>query len=92
MREESRQDIMSAGEMGAKYDEAAKKIWKNREILAPLLKYALEELKDESVESIMKLIDADSISEDMAVSDLPPMRRMTTMLDCTVCQLKYIHL
>ena len=72
MREESRQDIMSAGEMGAKYDEAAKKIWKNREILAPLLKYALEELKDESVESIMKLIDADSISEDMAVSDLPP--------------------
>ncbi len=71
MREESRQDIMSAGEMGTKYDEAAKKIWKNREILAPLLKYAVEELKDESVESIMKLIDADSISGDTPVSDLP---------------------
>ena len=71
MREETWQDIMSAGEMGTKYDEAAKKIWKNREILAPLLKYAVEELKDESVESIMKLIDADSISGDTPVSDLP---------------------
>ena len=39
MREETRQDIISAEEMGTKYDEAAKEIWKNREILAPLLKY-----------------------------------------------------
>ena len=72
MREETRQDILSAGEIGAKYDQAAKILWRNREILAPLLKYAVEELRDESVESIMKLIDADSISEDAAVSDLPP--------------------
>ena len=72
MREETRQDIISAEEMGTKYDEAAKEIWKNREILAPLLKYSVEELKDESVESIMKLIDTDSISEDIPVSDLPP--------------------
>ena len=71
MREETRQDLMSAGEMGTKYDEAAKEIWRNREILAPLLKYSIEELKDESVESIMKLIDTDSISEDTPVSDLP---------------------
>lgn len=69
MREETRQDIISAEEMGTKYDEAAKEIWKNREILAPLLKYSVEELKDESVESIMKLIDTDSISEDIPVSD-----------------------
>ena len=72
MREETRQDSISAEEMGTKYDEAAKEIWKNREILAPLLKYSVEELKDESVESIMKLIDTDSISEDIPVSDLPP--------------------
>ena len=45
MREETRQDIISAEEMGTKYDEAAKEIWKNREILAPLLKYSVEELK-----------------------------------------------
>ena len=72
MREESRQDIMAVGEIGAKYDKAAKALWRNREIIAPLLKYSVEELKDESVESIMKLIDADSISEGIPVSDLPP--------------------
>lgn len=72
MRDETIQDVLSAGEIGTKYDEVAKAVWKNREILAPLLKYSLEELEDESVESIMKLIDADSISEDTPVSDLPP--------------------
>ena len=72
MQEESRQDIMAAGELGTKYDEAVKTVWKNREIIAPLLKFSVEELKDESVESIMKLIDADSISDEIPVSDLPP--------------------
>ena len=72
MREETRQDLLSADEIGTKYDESAKMIWKNREILAPLLKYSIEELKDETIETIMKLIDADSISEDIPVSDLPP--------------------
>lgn len=72
MREETRQDVLSAGEIGTKYDEAAKAIWRNREILAPLLKFSIEELKDESIESIMKLIDPDSISDDTPVSDLPP--------------------
>ena len=36
------------------------------------LKFSVVELKDESVESIMRLIDADSISEEIPVSDLPP--------------------
>ncbi len=73
MREETKQDIMGAGEVGTQYDRAAKAVWRNREILAPLLKYAVTELADESVESIMKLIDADSISsEEISVSDLPP--------------------
>ena len=72
MREETRQDIISAEEIGTKYDKAAKQIWRNREILAPLLKFSIEELKDESVESIMKLIDTESIVDDMPVSDLPP--------------------
>ena len=71
MREETRQDLMSAGDIGAKYDQAAKTIWKNREIIAPLLKYSVKELQDETVESIIRLIDADSISEDVPVSDLP---------------------
>ena len=72
MRTESIQDILSAEELGEKYDQSAKAVWRNREILAPLLKFCVSELEDESVESIMKLIDADSISPDVPVSDLPP--------------------
>ncbi|MBO6309903.1 MAG: hypothetical protein J6N70_13950 [Oribacterium sp.] len=71
MREETKQDLISADDIGAKYDQAAKMIWRNREILAPILKYCLKEMKDQPVEIIMKLIDADSISEDTPVSDLP---------------------
>ena len=72
MRTESMQDMMSAEELGTKYDASSKAIWRNREILAPLLQFCVSELQDESVEHIMRLIDADSISEDMPVSDLPP--------------------
>jgi len=72
MREETRLDILSAEQLGMKYDEAAKVLWRNREILAPLLKYALTELKDESVEDIISLIDSSTISEGVPVSDLPP--------------------
>ena len=63
---------MSAKELGTKYDNAQKAVWRNREILAPLLRYCVRELEDETVESVMRLIDADSISEDTPVSDLPP--------------------
>ena len=72
MREETRQDVLSAGELGTKYDEAAKTIWRNREILAPLLKYSLKEMEGLKAEEIIPLIDPDSISGDMPVSDLPP--------------------
>ena len=72
MRTESIQDLLSAEELGEKYDQSAKAVWRNREILAPLLKFCVSELEDESVESIMRLIDADSISPDVPVSDLPP--------------------
>ena len=72
MRTETKQDILSADELGTRYDQAAKQIWRNREILAPLLKYVIKELNDETVESIMALIDADTIRDDMPVSDLAP--------------------
>lgn len=71
MRAESIQDILSAGELGEKYDQAAKRVWRNREILAPLLQTCVEEYQGESIENIMRYIDADSISDDTPVSDLP---------------------
>ena len=72
MRTESVQDILSAGAIGEKYDQAMKRIWRNREILAPLLQVCVKEFEGESVEDIMRYIDADSISDDTPVSDLPP--------------------
>ena len=85
MRTETIQDILSAEELGAKYDSAEKAVWRNREILAPLLRFCVRELADESVENVMRLIDADSISEDMPVSDLPPqiVERATEMHSTT---------
>ena len=71
MREESIQDVLSAGELGEKYDQAAKRVWRNREILAPLLQACVEEYQGESIEDIMRYIDANSISDDTPVSDLP---------------------
>ena len=72
LRTESVQDILSAGAIGEKYDQAMKRIWRNREILAPLLQVCVEEYESESIEDIMRYIDADSISDDTPVSDLPP--------------------
>ena len=71
MKNSTVQDIFSAEDIGIKYDQAAKTLWRNREIIAPLLKYAVKELADETVESIMGLIDADTIRDDVPVSDLP---------------------
>ena len=72
MRTESVQDILSAGAIGEKYDQAMKKVWRNREILAPLLQVCVEEYESESIEDIMRYINAESISYDTPVSDLPP--------------------
>ena len=72
MRAESVQDILSAGALGEKYDQAVKKVWRNREILAPLLQACVAEYEGEPIEAIMRYIDAESISDDTPVSDLPP--------------------
>ena len=72
MKETTRIDLAAAEVMGEKYDASCKAVWKNKEILAPLLQNVIQEYKGASVEDVIRYIDADTISEDVPVGDLPP--------------------
>lgn len=71
MRRETQQTLIMAGINGEKYDESCKAVFRNREIMAPILKFVVEEFKDCTVEEIIQCIDADSITDKQAVSELP---------------------
>ena len=61
--------LVAATKDQAEYDEACKNLFKNKEILAPVLKYAIEEYKDYTVEDIIGFIDGVSISIDTPADD-----------------------
>lgn len=89
MRTETEQSIAKALVNGQKYDEACKEVFKNREIIAPILKYVVKEFNDCTQEEIIKYIDADSIRETVPVSDLPATIRdqgteMTSIFEKTI--------
>ncbi len=70
MKRETEIDIAAAGTIGSKYDEACKRLFQNREIIAPILKEVVPEYKNSTVEEIIRYIDADSI-QDIPVDDIP---------------------
>lgn len=70
MRKETEIDIAAAEAVGSKYDNACKKLFQNREIIAPVLKEVVPEYKNSTVEEIIRYIDADSI-RDIPVGDIP---------------------
>lgn len=71
MRQETLQSIMKGTLNGQKYDESCKEVFKHREIIAPILKFAVKELADCTQEEIIGLIDAESIKEMVPVDELP---------------------
>ena len=62
--------LIAATKDQAEYDNACKNLFKNKEILAPVLKYAIGEYKDFTVEEIIGFIDGVSISIDTPVEYL----------------------
>ena len=70
MKRETEIDIAAAGAVGSKYDEACKRLFQNREIIAPVLKEVVPEYKNFTVEEVTRYIDADSI-KDVPVGDIP---------------------
>ena len=65
--------LIAATKDQAEYDNACKNLFKNKEILAPVLKYAILEYKDYTVEEIIGFIDGVSISIDTPVDDVSVM-------------------
>ncbi len=65
--------LIAATKDQAEYDNACKNLFKNKEILAPVLKYAIVEYKDYTVEEIIGFIDGVSISIDTPVDDVSVM-------------------
>lgn len=63
--------VVSTSSGREKYDEACKQTWKLKEIIAPVLKYAIKEYHDYQTTDIIGFINADSISDTTPVDDLP---------------------
>ena len=71
MDSDTKIDIYAAQGYGEKYDAACKRLFGNKEILAPILKYTVREYRDSSMEDIIRYIDRDSISDIDPVGDVP---------------------
>lgn len=54
-----------------KYDEACKQTWKLKEVIAPVLQCAIKEYQGYSVDEVIRFINADTISDNVPVDDLP---------------------
>lgn len=57
MRQETEESMAKALQNGQKYDESCKEVFKNREVIAPILKYVVSEFKDCTQEEIIRCID-----------------------------------
>jgi len=77
MKDETEIAVYAAYINGEEYDESSKKLFRNKEIIAPILKYVVEEYKDYSVEEIIAFIDADTVTSNKPVSDIPPIYEKT---------------
>lgn len=69
MKDETKIDLYATAN-SRKYDEACKRIFQNKEIIAPILQMVVPEYKNCTVEEVIRYIDADSI-EDLPVEDVP---------------------
>ena len=70
MREETEKDLYAAEVRGQEYDEACKRVFQNKEIIAPILQMVVPEYKDCTVEEVIRCIDEDTI-EDIPLEDIP---------------------
>ena len=71
MNESTEIDVLAASDYGEKYDAACKRLFGNKEILAPILKYTVREYRDSSIQDIIRYIDKESISDVDPVGDVP---------------------
>ncbi|MDE6845879.1 MAG: Rpn family recombination-promoting nuclease/putative transposase [Lachnospiraceae bacterium] len=70
MRQETKKDVLAARQKGSEYDEACKRLFQNKEILAPILKRVVKEYEDCTTEEIIRYIDENSI-KGVPLEDIP---------------------
>lgn len=75
MRHETEQSMLKAIYNGQKYDESCKEVFRNKEVIAPILKYVVEEFIGCAQEEIIRCIDADSITEEVPIGEFSPIMK-----------------
>lgn len=70
MREETLIDFYAASN-GSTFDAEGKRLFTNREIIAPILQMVVPEYKECTVQEVMRCIDAESIDANTPVDDIP---------------------
>ena len=63
MKQETQQTIMAAKIRGAELDAAASALFKNKEIVAPILQLLVDEFKDMSIEEIIRSFSSEITEE-----------------------------
>ena len=77
MKRETEIEIAASEAFGSKYDEACSELFRNKEIIAPVLKEVVPEYKNSTVEEVIGYIDADSI-RNMPIDDVSMMAEQLT--------------
>ena len=70
MREQTKKDIYAAHAVGVEYDRACKRVFQNREIIAPILQMVVPEYEGCTVKEVLRYIEEDTI-RDVPVEDIP---------------------
>ena len=70
MRDETKIDLYAASAISREYDEACKRIFRNKEIIAPIMQMVVPEYKNCTVAEVMRCIDSDTM-EEIPVEDVP---------------------
>lgn len=70
MKEDTKKDILAAGAMKRELDAACKRVFQNKEIIAPILQMMVPEYKGCTVEEVIRCIEGDTIG-DIPVEDIP---------------------
>ena len=63
MREQTKKDIYAAHAVGIEYDRACKRVFQNREIIAPILQMVVPEYEECTVKEVLRYIEEDTIRD-----------------------------
>lgn len=69
MKIETKYDIVSAQNIGAKYDNGVKRLFKSKEIIVPIMEMIIPEFEGCSQQEILNCLDVTSITSEEVVSD-----------------------